>query len=98
MNLALEVPLILLGLNLTKVPSPKRCPIKTCSSFCPGNILNCSRSVLVNLLFIARGMLLKILIVNSPAPFSIPLANKNNIKLGGNNQNEILFSLGNLKP
>ena len=30
-----------------------------------------------------------------PAPFSIPLANKNNTKLGGNNQNEILFSLGN---
>jgi hypothetical protein len=30
-----------------------------------------------------------------PAPFSIPLANKNSIKLGGNNQNDILLSLGN---
>jgi hypothetical protein len=30
-----------------------------------------------------------------PAPFSIPLANKNNNKLGGNNQKLILFSLGN---
>jgi hypothetical protein len=31
-----------------------------------------------------------------PTPFSIPLANKNNIKLGGSNQNDILFNLGNL--
>jgi len=30
-----------------------------------------------------------------PAPFSIVLANKNRIKLGGNNQKLILFSLGN---
>ena len=29
-----------------------------------------------------------------PAPFSIILANINNIKLGGNNQKLILFSLG----
>lgn len=29
-----------------------------------------------------------------PAPFSIPLANKNNIKLGGNNQKLMLLSLG----
>jgi hypothetical protein len=95
MNLALEVPLSFLGLNLTKVPSPKMCPIKACPSICSGDSLNCSRSDFVNLLFIARGMLLKLLKVASPAPFSIPLANKNNIKLGGNNQNEILLSLGN---
>ena len=37
----------------------------------------------------------KILKVKPPAPFSIPLANKNNIKLGGNNQKLILLSLGN---
>jgi hypothetical protein len=30
-----------------------------------------------------------------PAPFSIPLANINNNKLGGNNQKLILLSLGN---
>ena len=30
-----------------------------------------------------------------PAPFSIPPANKNNIKLGINNQKLILFNLGN---
>jgi hypothetical protein len=30
-----------------------------------------------------------------PAPFSIPLANKNKIKLGGSNQKLILLSLGN---
>ena len=30
-----------------------------------------------------------------PAPFSIPLANKNNIRLGGNNQKLMLLSLGN---
>lgn len=30
-----------------------------------------------------------------PAPFSIPLANKNNSKLGGSNQKLILLSLGN---
>jgi len=30
-----------------------------------------------------------------PAPFSIPLANKNSIKLGGNSQKLILFNLGN---
>jgi hypothetical protein len=29
-----------------------------------------------------------------PAPFSIPLANKNKIKLGGNNQKLTLFNLG----
>ena len=33
-----------------------------------------------------------------PAPFSITLANKNKIKLGGNNQKLILFNLGNLLP
>ena len=30
-----------------------------------------------------------------PAPFSIKLANKNNSKLGGNNQKLMLFNLGN---
>ena len=30
-----------------------------------------------------------------PAPFSIPLANKNSNKLGGNNQKLMLLSLGN---
>jgi hypothetical protein len=30
-----------------------------------------------------------------PAPFSIPLANKNKAKLGINNQKLILFNLGN---
>jgi hypothetical protein len=30
-----------------------------------------------------------------PAPFSIPLANKNNIRLGGSNQKLMLLSLGN---
>jgi len=29
-----------------------------------------------------------------PAPFSIPLAKRNNIKLGGNSQKLILFNLG----
>jgi hypothetical protein len=30
-----------------------------------------------------------------PAPFSIPLANRNNIRLGGNSQKLMLFNLGN---
>ena len=33
-----------------------------------------------------------------PAPFSTKALNNNNTNEGGNNQNDILFNLGNLKP
>lgn len=95
MNRALEVALLFLGLCLIIQPSPRIWPNNACPSFCSGDSLNCSHSYLVNLLFIVRGMHLKILKVNSPAPFSIPLANKNSNKEGGNNQKLMLFNLGN---
>ena len=95
MNRALEVPVLFLGVCLVIQPSPRIWPNNACPCFCSGDSLNCSRSVLVNLLFVVRGMLLKIFNMNSPAPFSIPLANKNNNKLGGNSQKLMLLSLGN---